>query len=487
MPKISQLDTLRAAASRFLLVFLWLHVPVVLVVGLAFGVDWLLPVIAAAGLAAAATVIWFFDGNGVATRTTVAVALVGVVSVLVYMVPAAWRIDMHMYYFAGMALLAAYFDWRVILAATVATALHHATLNFVYPLAVFADGPSFSRVVLHAVIVLVEAGVLGWMSRNIARMFAESEKARAEIEAAHAREAALQMEKQEAERAAAETRRATLAELAEGLRRDVVSLVQSVSDEIGGMEQISHELQRTAERSAETTALAATASDEASGTARAVAEASQVLSVSIAEVGSRTTSSRQTAKHAMVQAESTTATVESLSNAAEKVGEVVRLISEIAEQTNLLALNATIEAARAGDAGRGFAVVASEVKSLATQTGRATEEIGQQIAAIQAATQESVAAIAQIAATIREVNDTAAAIAAAVETQEGAMQQIADGAQQAVGSTGRASTHVAVVAQAADQTGHAARAVLAASGGLRQRSQAMSAQVEQFVRRIVAA
>src|SRR5205814_6572324 len=129
------------------------------------------------------------------------------------------------------------------------------------------------------------------------------------------------------------------------------------------------------------------------------------------------------AAEAVRQAQKTDARIAELSAAASRIGDVVKLITAIAEQTNLLALNATIEAARAGEAGRGFAVVASEVKALATQTAKATDEIGTQIAAMQTATQDSVGAIKEIGGTIGRIAEIAATMAAAVELEGGAKQE----------------------------------------------------------------
>jgi methyl-accepting chemotaxis protein len=487
MTECAELKTLRDAASRLFVGFLWVHVPVVAGITLLQHLAWLLPTAGTAGLAAAATLIWRADRNGAAARTTVAVAYMGIVSVLVYVAPTAWRIDMHMYYFAAMALLTAYFDWPVIIAATVATATHHLLLNFLYPIAVFPDGPSLYRVVLHAVIVVVEAGVLIWVSHNIARQFRQAATARAEIEAARARESVLHEEKRSAESAAAEARRAELVELSEEFRRDVFSLAQSLTGEIGRLETASAELQTSSQESSRTGGLAAAAAGEASGSVQAVASATQQLHGSMSEVSSNVAGSRAIAEKAMSQAEATAATVEGLSNAAQKIGDVVKLISEVAAQTNLLALNATIEAARAGEAGKGFAVVASEVKSLATQTARATDEIVQQIAAIQSATRDSVGAIAGISATIREVNETAVKIASAMEEQGAALQEIARNAEQAAASTSSASANVGLVAVSTDQTGVAVATVLSAAGDLKQRSEAMTGQVQRFLERMLAA
>ena len=154
----------------------------------------------------------------------------------------------------------------------------------------------------------------------------------------------------------------------------------------------------------------------------------------------------------MVKAGQTTEMVSSLASAAEKIGDVLRLIGAIASQTNLLALNATIEAARAGEAGRGFAVVASEVKELASQTAKATEEIAGQVAAIQSATGDCVTAIGGISDTIREISGIATTIAAAVEEQDSATREIARSVQQAATGTSEVSLNVTGASQSADQS-----------------------------------
>jgi methyl-accepting chemotaxis protein len=180
-------------------------------------------------------------------------------------------------------------------------------------------------------------------------------------------------------------------------------------------------------------------------------------------------------------------TVRALSDGAQKIGDVVGLITGIAGQTNLLALNATIEAARAGEAGKGFAVVASEVKSLAQQTGRATEEIGAQITQIQAATQEAVAAIQGIATTISELSAIATTLASAVEEQGAATAEIARNVQQMAAGAGRVTSHIGHVSQAATDTGAAADQVLGSAGALSKHAAELSGEVSGFVARLRAA
>jgi methyl-accepting chemotaxis protein len=231
----------------------------------------------------------------------------------------------------------------------------------------------------------------------------------------------------------------------------------------------------------------ASVSEEASTNVQTVAAATEQLSASINEISRQVAESTNIAGEAVAQAEQTNAGVQALADAAQRIGDVVKLISGIAEQTNLLALNATIEAARAGEAGKGFAVVASEVKSLATQTAKATEEITAQVAAIQGATGASVQAIQAIGGTINRVNQIAAAIAAAVEEQGAATQEIARNVQQASNGTTQVSGHIASVSQAAGETGVAAGEVLSSAKGLARLSEALRDDVDRFVGNIRAA
>ncbi len=190
---------------------------------------------------------------------------------------------------------------------------------------------------------------------------------------------------------------------------------------------------------------------------------------------------------AVEQASRSSATMQGLAKAAQRIGDVVELINTIAGQTNLLALNATIEAARAGEAGRGFAVVASEVKALAEQTAKATGEIGQQILAIQQATKESVGSIQEIGATIALVNEIATAIAAAVEQQGMATAEIARNVQEAARGTQEVSSNICGVSRAASETGQTAAKLLSSANELSQQSEMLRTSIEGFFAEIRAA
>jgi methyl-accepting chemotaxis protein len=258
-------------------------------------------------------------------------------------------------------------------------------------------------------------------------------------------------------------------------------LVRSLASASTELEASASTLSSTADHTQELTTMVAAASEEASTNVQSVASATEELSSSVNEISRQVQESARMAGDAVDQARKTNDRVGELAKAAARIGDVVELINTIAGQTNLLALNATIEAARAGEAGRGFAVVASEVKALAQQTAKATGEIGQQVADIQAATQESVSAIGQISGTIEKLSEVSSTIAAAVEEQGAATQEISRNIQQAAQGTQQVSTHITDVERGASETGSASSQVHAAAKSLAGESDRLKNQVEKFL------
>ena len=292
---------------------------------------------------------------------------------------------------------------------------------------------------------------------------------------------------QAAENAAKLRRTQQIDALTKAFEDKVGALVGMLSQAATEMEATAGSMSTTADQTNQRSTAVAAASEQTSVNVQTVATATEQLSASIQEISQQVAQSARIAAKGVADAKNTDATVQTLAAGAQKIGEVVTLIQDIASRTNLLALNATIEAARAGDAGKGFAVVASEVKALANQTGKATEEIGGQIAQIQEATQQTVTAIGAIVATISEINAIATTIASAVEQQSSATHEISRNVQQAAQGTQEVSSNIAGVKQAATDTGAAASEVLGAAQQLSRQSEELTSEVKHFITGVQAA
>ncbi|MBR1122878.1 HAMP domain-containing protein [Bradyrhizobium lablabi] len=323
---------------------------------------------------------------------------------------------------------------------------------------------------------LNRADEVGAMARAV-QVFRENS---ARVQAMEAEQADLKLK-------AEEERKATMGRVADGFEQAVGKIVEAVSSASLEIETAAGSLTRTADTSHKLTATAASASDSSSGSARSAATASEELASSVGEISRKVKQSEDITHAAVRQAEQTNDRITELSQAASRIGEVVQMIAAVAQQTNLLALNATIEAARAGEAGRGFAVVASEVKALATQTAKATDEIGTQITQMQSATQQSVAAIKAIGATIGEISEISTAIAASVEQQGAATQEIARNIQAAVQGTIEVAECLTKVNRGSADTSAAAEQVHGFSRSLSQQGSALKLEVGKFLEKVRAA
>jgi len=300
-------------------------------------------------------------------------------------------------------------------------------------------------------------------------------------------EAARVAEQQKAEHAAQARRTARIDELTQAFEAKAVNLVAQVSTASNDLQATAQSMSQTAGESTQQATNVAAAAEQASTNVQTVAAAAEELASSIAEISRQVAQSASVAGRAKDDARRTDGIVQALAGGAQKIGEVVGLISSIAGQTNLLALNATIEAARAGDAGKGFAVVASEVKSLATQTTKATQDIASQIGQIQSATKEAVEAIQNIGTTINEISEIAAAIAAAVEQQGSATQEIARNVQQAAAGTQEVTSNIVGVTVGASSTDASANQVLGSAQELSRQSDQLRSEVTQYIAGLKAA
>lgn len=297
----------------------------------------------------------------------------------------------------------------------------------------------------------------------------------------------LRTEQAERDKRTAAAHKAEMIRLADEFQTTVGRIVETVSNASAQLEQAADLLTTNAASTQQLSGTVASASEQTSVNVRGVATASEELSSTVQEISRQVHESSAIAEAAVRQATQTNANVVELSESADRIGAVVELINQIAEQTNLLALNATIEAARAGDAGKGFAVVAQEVKALASQTAKATSDIGNQILSMQNSTRNAVDAIGQITSTIDRISSVSGTIAAAVEQQGATTQEISRNVMEAAKGTSEVASSITAVSQGASETGTASSQVLSSAKSLSNDSRALKAEVERFLATVRAA
>jgi methyl-accepting chemotaxis protein len=339
---------------------------------------------------------------------------------------------------------------------------------------------------LFVVVVLIVSAAFSMLTFRRHAVASREADARAAAAQRENEESAAQERRVVRDKAEAE-RKEGMRRLADEFERAVGKIVDRVSTTSMELESAAASMSKTAETTQELSTAVASASEQSTANVQSVASATDEMAASVSEISRQVQESSRIATEAVSQAQKTDARISELSQAAGRIGDVIKLITAIAEQTNLLALNATIEAARAGEAGKGFAVVAQEVKQLASQTAKATDEIRGQIAGMQSATQESVGAIKEIGETIARISQIATTVAAAVEEQGASTHEIARNIQQAAQGTAQVTGNISEVTRGASETGSASSQLLTSARGLANESNDLKMQVAKFLATVRAA
>ena len=277
---------------------------------------------------------------------------------------------------------------------------------------------------------------------------------------------------------------AVMEKLVENFSSNIEEIVNIISTAAGELDATAVSMTGIATETNKRSSAVSLASEETAANVHTVASASNRMSCSITSINQQINQAATASFQAVRDVEKASVEMEALTATADKIGDVIKIISEIADQTNLLALNATIESARAGESGRGFAVVASEVKDLATQTGKATEEIILQVNEIQSATKQAVVSMSDIGKIIKQISETSSQVATSMEEQANTTEEIAANIQNAAAGTEEVTRNMADVSQASQETGAASEQVRVAASELAQQSDMLKLQVDDFIKEV---
>lgn len=482
---MTELDRVRA---RFYRILLAAGIANIILAGLAahwLGGQPMLPFVTLGGLFLLPALVGMrLNGSGAFARTTMALSHAGLVSLIVAAAAGhPYQPDIHMYYFATLAVVACLFDLRAILAYTGFVAVQHLGLTMLMPTLLLPGGTDIARVMIHAVILLAEAGMLGWLALILPRslLMAEEATAHARVQATRAEELLDQQQKVTAE---LDTREGELRAAIAAFRAEFAEIMNPVDE---GITRLSGTAERLRAFSKATHAKAdevGHASQATADSVNSISATTEELSASVGEINGQIGSANGMVEKAAHTADETSGRISSLAEAASAIGEVVTMIQNVAEQTNLLALNATIEAARAGEAGKGFAVVAAEVKELAGQTARATEEISARIEGIQESTGAAVSSISEITGLLQELAGYTASLSAAASQQGAAAGEIAGNVARAAGGARQVAGAMQDMSQSAADANESSQDVASVAEELNRHTGNLRQSIERFLARV---
>lgn len=480
MASVTTIESLQRMVAYALTLLSIVHVPVLIAIAWWFGYS----VTSVGGMsllfAAAPPFLVLMRRPVIVVAAAVALTLVAQTSLLVFLFQGhPWQVETHFYYFAVLAMLSGFCDIRILLFAAGLIAVQHLGFNALLPAALYPGGGNIGRVLLHALVVVIETLMLVGITSTIRNAFRQ-----AELDRHATQQAATELKNvlDERSRELSQTReRADLTERAlHDFETEMAQSIEVLHRTAIALEHNADKLGLASARATAQTITAIMASDDTAGKVKLAAQAGDELAETITEVGVNATQSLKLANAAVSEAENTNAAIDHLAEVADEITKVTDLITAIASQTNLLALNATIEAARAGDSGRGFAVVAQEVKALAGQTAQATRDIGARIGAMQQSTGRSVSAIQSITRTIRDLDTAHARIASAVEQQAEAAREIAGNVNSAAMGVSSVATAIVQIEAAADETAAAVTELSEAAKQVANQTGTIRARVKQF-------
>jgi len=506
---IEELNDLRRAGIRLLVCAGWISTFALLLIALVIGTPGWQALAVGIAINLIPTLCAVRGRIDIAARNVVAVMLAAHPALLVFATRGApWQLDMHMYFFVALAMLTILCDWRPLVIAGAAIAIHHLLLNMLAPAWVFEGSGGIYRVLIHAVAVALQCGVLGYIATKLRGMILKQGSARYDSDrlAEDARAAQLQAEaalaaaetsqreaiaergqREQAEATVAEMRRAELLRLAGEFERSVAAVASAVGIAATSLEESARSLNGLARNTGQQAADVAATALQASDAARSVAGGVSTLSRSIGSIAINVTQQAELTDHARHRSTLGDQAVRKLADRTQNVGEFATLISTIAAQTNLLSLNATIEAARAGEAGRGFAVVAQEVKALAGQAAHATGEITGLVSGMHSGAHEAEQSFAQVTDAIGELIEAAAAIRAAVDEQREAATAIERNADEAAAGMDAMAHRIAEVSTTASAAERLSGEVKGAARALLHHAETLQNATDTFVAHLRAA
>ncbi|NRG17492.1 hypothetical protein HPQ64_07315 [Rhizobiales bacterium] len=478
------IEAIRARFAPFIIALLWLNTAIMAAAIFLFpNPNSTIVLVLSLALAIGGTALWAVQKSSWLTRQFTAVVAMGQVMLLVLdFAGTPYQIDVHMYFFATLAILAGWLDWRAILSASAVTIVQHLLLNTLYASAIFPEGANILRVLAHAAVVFLETGALVWMLETLRASMCKAE--REQMAATDAKHAAEQSQErvESLTRQSDEDRRRAIAEISERFEAKVASVVSEVAPAVAELQKAAEAMRVKATGAGNGSRMVVETSNNTRSNVMTISESAESMRQAIATIREEANRSQTEAESASSKAGEAARTVSEMVASAETISQVVDLIRSIAEQTNLLALNATIESARAGEAGKGFAVVAQEVKQLATQTAKATEEISAQIASMQAVSSTAQESMNSVVDTIRNSMEILVGLGESIEGQLRATSEISDVVSVTVEDTRALDGSVGEIHKDISETAEQSESVISIATQLASHTTSLQDEVTDFVR-----